>query len=61
MGWVKYLMNSLSSLSYNVYTLFTYKTSDRYRGFIIQVKKKPPEEEEEGETNGNIKQRNKGT
>jgi hypothetical protein len=59
MGWVKYLMNSLSSLSYNVYTLFTYKTSDRYRGFIIQVKKKPPEEE--GETNGNIKQRNKGT
>jgi hypothetical protein len=61
MGWVKYLMNSLSSLSYIVYTLFTYKTSDRYRGFIIQVKKKPPEEEEEGETNGNIKQRNKGT
>ena len=52
MGWVKYLMNSLL---YNVYTLFTYKTSDRYRGFIVQVKKKPPEEERE--TNGNTKQR----
>jgi len=41
MGWVKYLMNSLL---YIVNTLFTYKTSDRYRGFIVQVKKKPPEE-----------------
>ena len=60
MGWVKYLMNSLSSLSYNVYTLFTYKTSDRYRGFIIQVKKKPPERERK-KHGRNIKQRNKDT
>ena len=59
MGWVEYLMNSLSSLSYNVYTLFTYKTSDRYRGFIIQVKKKPPEERKKH--GRNTKQRNTGT
>ena len=56
MGWVKYLMNSLSSLSYNVYTLFTYKTSDRYKGFIVQVEEKPTEK-----TNGNTKQRNTST
>jgi hypothetical protein len=54
MGWVKYLMNSLL---YIVNTLLTYKTSDRYRGFIVQVKKKPPEK-----TNGrNTKQRNTST
>jgi hypothetical protein len=59
MGWVKYLMNSLSSLSYVVYTLLTYKTSDRYRGFIVQVKKKPGEERKKH--GRNIKQRNKDT
>ena len=39
-------MNSfeVNTLPYIVSTLFTYKTSDRYRGFIVQVKKKPPEE-----------------
>ena len=39
-------MNSfgVNTLPYIVHTLFTYRTSDRYRGFIVQVKKKPPEE-----------------
>ena len=55
MGWVKYLlfpfryridMNSfeVNTLSYIVSTLFTYKTSDRYKGFLVKVKKEPPEE-----------------
>ena len=55
MGWVKYLlfllrhridMNSfeVNTLPYMVHTLLTYKTSDRYKGFRIQLKE---EEEEE--------------
>jgi len=35
-------MNSfeVNTLSYIVHTLFTYRTSDRYRGFRIQLKEK---------------------
>ena len=55
MGWVKYLlfpfnhridMNSfeVNTLSYVVNTLFTYKTSDRYKGFSIQLKEEEKEE-----------------
>ena len=54
MGWVKYLlfpsdhridMNSfeVNTLPYIVHTLLTYKTSDRYKGFIVQVEEKPTE------------------
>ena len=39
-------MNSfeVNTLPYIVHTLFTYRTSDRYKGFLVKVKKKPPEE-----------------
>ena len=42
-------MNSfeVNTLSYVVNTLFTYRTSDRYRGFRIQLKEEEEEEEEE--------------
>jgi len=42
-------MNSfeVNTLSYIVNTLFTYKTSDRYRGFRIQLKEEEEEEKEE--------------
>ena len=42
-------MNSfeVNTLPYIVSTLFTYKTSDRYRGFRIQLKEEEEEEEEE--------------
>ena len=42
-------MNSfeVNTLSYIVSTLFTYKTSDRYRGFRIQLKEEEEEEKEE--------------
>ena len=68
MGWGKYLlfpsnhridMNSfeVNTLPYIVHTLLTYRTSDRYRGFIVQVEEKPTEK-----TNvRNIKQRNTST
>ena len=68
MGWVKYLllpcdhridMNSfeVNTLPYIVHTLLSYKTSDRYKGFIVQVEEKPTEK-----TNGrNTKQRNTST
>ena len=41
-------MNSfeVNTLSYVVNTLFTYRTSDRYRGFRIQLKEKEKEEKE---------------
>ena len=41
-------MNSfeVNTLPYIVSTLFTYKTSDRYRGFRIQLKEKEKEEKE---------------
>ena len=40
-------MNSfeVNTLSYIVHTLFTYRTSDRYRGFRIQLKEKEKEKE----------------
>ena len=40
-------MNSfeVNTLSYVVNTLFTYKTSDRYKGFRIQLKEKEKEKE----------------
>ena len=42
-------MNSfeVNTLSYVVNTLFTYKTSDRYRWFRIQLKEEEEEEKEE--------------
>ena len=42
-------MNSfeVNTLPYIVSTLFTYKTSDRYKGFRIQLKKEEKEEKEE--------------
>ena len=42
-------MNSfeVNTLPYIVHTLFTYKTSDRYRGFRIQLKEEEEEEKEE--------------
>ena len=41
-------MNSfeVNTLSYVVHTLFTYRASDRYRGFRIQLKEKEKEEKE---------------
>mgnify|MGYP001284192004 CR=1 FL=1 len=44
-------MNSfeVNTLPYIVSTLFTYKTSDRYRGFRIQLKEEEEEEEEKEE------------
>ena len=44
-------MNSfeVNTLSYVVNTLFTYKTSDRYKGFRIQLKEEEEEEEEKEE------------
>ena len=44
-------MNSfeVNTLQYIVHTLLTYKTSDRYRGFRIQLKEKKKEEKEEKE------------
>ena len=41
-------MNSfeVNTLPYVVHTLFTYKTSDRYRGFRIQLKEKEKEKKE---------------
>ena len=41
-------MNSfeVNTLSYVVNTLFTYRTSDRYRGFRIQLKEKEKEKKE---------------
>ena len=54
-------MNSfeVNTLPYIVHTLFTYRTSDRYRGFVIQIKKEPPEERKK--YGRNIKQRNTST
>jgi len=45
-------MNSfeVNTLPYIVSTLFTYKTSDRYRGFRIQLKEKEKEKEKENKT-----------
>ena len=42
-------MNSfeVNTLSYIVSTLLTYKTSDRYKGFSIQLKEEEKEEKEE--------------
>ena len=42
-------MNSfeVNTLPYIVSTLFTYKTSDRYRWFRIQLKEEEEEEEKE--------------
>ena len=42
-------MNSfeVNTLPYIVSTLFTYKTSDRYRGFRIQLKEEEEEKKEE--------------
>ena len=42
-------MNSfeVNTMSYIVHTLFTYKTSDRYKGFRIQLKEEEEEEEKE--------------
>ena len=42
-------MNSfeVNTLPYIVHTLLTYKTSDRYKGFSIQLKEEEEEEEEE--------------
>ena len=39
-------MNSfeVNTLPYIVHTLLSYKTSDRYKGFIVQVEEKPTEE-----------------
>jgi hypothetical protein len=36
-------MNSfeVNTLPYIVYTLLTYKTSDRYKGFLVKVEEKP--------------------
>ena len=41
-------MNSfeVNTLSYVVNTLFTYRTSDRYKGFRIQLKEKEKEKKE---------------
>jgi len=41
-------MNSfeVNTLPYIVHTLLTYRTSDRYRGFRIQLKEKEKEEKE---------------
>ena len=41
-------MNSfeVNTLSYIVHTLFTYRTSDRYRVFRIQLKEEEEEKEE---------------
>ena len=41
-------MNSfeVNTLPYVVNTLFTYRTSDRYKGFRIQLKEKEKEEKE---------------
>ena len=41
-------MNSfeVNTLPYIVHTLLTYKTSDRYRGFRIQLKEKEMEKKE---------------
>ena len=48
-------MNSfeVNTLPYIVNTLLTYKTSDRYRGFRIQLKEKKEEEKEEKEEKEN--------
>ena len=45
-------MNSfeVNTLPYVVNTLFTYRTSDRYRGFRIQLKEKEKEKEKENKT-----------
>ena len=45
-------MNSfeVNTLSYIVHALFTYRTSDRYRGFRIQLKEKEKEKEKENKT-----------
>ena len=62
MGWFRYIllpsnhridMNSfeVNTLSYIVHILFTYRTSDRYKGFRIQLKEKEKEGEGEGEQN----------
>ena len=42
-------MNSfeVNTLSYIVHILFTYRTSDRYKGFRIQLKEEEEEEKEE--------------
>ena len=42
-------MNSfeVNTLSYIVHTLFTYRTSDRYKGFRIQLKEEEEDEKEE--------------
>ena len=42
-------MNSfeVNTLPYIVHTLLTYKTSDRYKGFRIQLKEEEEEEEKE--------------
>ena len=42
-------MNSfeVNTLPYIVSTLFTYKTSDRYKGFRIQLKEEEEEKEED--------------
>ena len=44
-------MNSfeVNTLPYIVHTLFTYKTSDRYKGFRIQLKEEEKKEKEEKE------------
>ena len=44
-------MNSfeVNTLPYIVHTLLTYKTSDRYKGFRIQLKEEEEEEEEKEE------------
>ena len=44
-------MNSfdVNTLPYIVYTLLTYKTSDRYKGFRIQLKEEEEKEKEEKE------------
>ena len=44
-------MNSfeVNTLPYKVSTLFTYKTSDRYKGFSIQLKEKEKKEEKKEE------------
>ena len=44
-------MNSfeVNTLPYIVHTLFTYRTSDRYKGFRIQLKEEEKEEEKKEE------------
>ena len=44
-------MNSfeVNTLPYIVSTLFTFKTSDRYKGFSIQLKEEEKEKEKEEE------------